>query len=42
MLGQDNEYVYRDILGLSEAEFEDLKRRELIGDRYTDKALGKG
>lgn len=41
MLGEDNEYVYRDLLGLTEAEFEDLKRRELIGDRYTDRALGR-
>jgi len=31
-LGQDNEYVYKDILGYSDAEFEELKAQGHIGD----------
>ena len=33
-LGQDNEYVYREILGVSEAEYEELVREGQIGDSY--------
>ncbi|MPZ98581.1 MAG: hypothetical protein GEU80_04430 [Dehalococcoidia bacterium] len=33
-LGQDNEYVYRELIGVSEAEFGDLVRRGVAGTTY--------
>ena len=35
-LGQDNEYVYRTVLGLSEGEYEGLVREGHIGEEYAD------
>jgi crotonobetainyl-CoA:carnitine CoA-transferase CaiB-like acyl-CoA transferase len=31
MLGEHNEYVFKDILGLSEAEYQELEREQIIG-----------
>src|SRR5581483_3565382 len=33
-LGEDNEYVYREVLGLSADEYEDLRRRRVAVDDY--------
>ena len=38
-LGQDNEYVYRELLGLSADEYADLERREVIGTTYATGVL---
>ena len=35
VLGQDNDYVYREILGVSEAEYAELVAEGHIGDHYT-------
>ncbi len=34
MLGQDNEYVYKTLLGLSDAEYEELEASGHVGDEY--------
>lgn len=34
-LGQDNDYVYRELLGLSTDELRDLEQRGLVGTSYT-------
>lgn len=34
LLGADNEYVYKEILGYSDAEYDDLNERGLIGTAY--------
>jgi crotonobetainyl-CoA:carnitine CoA-transferase CaiB-like acyl-CoA transferase len=41
-IGRDNEYVYRELLGLSSEEFADLVRREVIGTTYPARVLGRG
>ena len=38
-LGQDNEYVYRTLLGLSDAEYEALLASGEVGTRYADSFL---
>ncbi len=37
VLGQDNEYVYRDLLGLGEAEYRALVERGAVTEDYLDK-----
>lgn len=37
-LGQHNEYVYKQILGLSEAEYQELLDEQIIGDTYLETA----
>jgi crotonobetainyl-CoA:carnitine CoA-transferase CaiB-like acyl-CoA transferase len=37
-LGQHNEYVYKDILGLSDAEYQQLLDDQIAGDTYLDTA----
>jgi crotonobetainyl-CoA:carnitine CoA-transferase CaiB-like acyl-CoA transferase len=34
LLGEDNDYIYRDVLGLSEAEYDHLKALGQIGMDY--------
>ena len=34
MLGQDNDYVYREVLGVSDDEFEELVNEGHIGTEY--------
>lgn len=41
MLGEDNEYVYRDVLGLSEAEYDALVDSGQVGTEYADELLGR-
>ena len=41
-LGQDNEYVYREVLGYSEAEYERLVREQHIGTEYPPEMMGRG
>lgn len=41
-LGEDNDYVYRDVLGLSDDEYRELDRLGHIGTDYTPGALGQG
>ena len=36
MLGEDNDYVYRDVIGLSNAEISDLEEKGVIGDLEYD------
>ena len=36
MLGEDNEYVYREVIGLSDREIEALERKNVIGDLTYD------
>jgi len=31
-LGEDNEYIYREVIGLTEEEISDLKKKDIIGD----------
>jgi crotonobetainyl-CoA:carnitine CoA-transferase CaiB-like acyl-CoA transferase len=38
-LGQDNEYVYRELIGLSAEEYEDLRQRGLVGETYAEGLL---
>ena len=38
MLGQDNEYVYKQLLGVSDDEFVRLQAEHHIADDYLDKA----
>jgi crotonobetainyl-CoA:carnitine CoA-transferase CaiB-like acyl-CoA transferase len=38
-LGEDNEYVYRALLGYSDAEYEELVTRGFVGTRFTSAAL---
>ena len=38
-LGQDNAFVYRDLLGMTEAEYERRRRTGVIGTRYVTEAL---
>jgi crotonobetainyl-CoA:carnitine CoA-transferase CaiB-like acyl-CoA transferase len=40
-LGQDNEYVYRELLGLAAEELADLERRGLVGTTYPPRVLGR-
>ena len=41
-LGQHNEYVYREVLGYSEAEYARLVREEHIGTEYPPEMIGRG
>jgi crotonobetainyl-CoA:carnitine CoA-transferase CaiB-like acyl-CoA transferase len=41
-LGQDNEYVYRDLLGLSAAAYQALVAAGEVGDRYPEALLHRG
>ncbi|MEE8313611.1 MAG: hypothetical protein V3R91_04755, partial [Myxococcota bacterium] len=34
VLGQDNEYVYKQLLGISDEEYAELVAEQHIGDRY--------
>ncbi len=36
MLGEDNEYVYRDVIGLSDSEIIELEEKGVIGDLQYD------
>jgi len=36
MLGEDNEYVYKELLKISDEEYENLKRKAHIGTEYID------
>jgi len=40
-LGEDNDYVYREVLGLSDAEYAEMERLGHIGTDYTPGALGR-
>jgi crotonobetainyl-CoA:carnitine CoA-transferase CaiB-like acyl-CoA transferase len=35
-LGQDNEYLYREVLGVSDAEYDELVAEQHIGDTYVE------
>ena len=35
-MGEDNEYVYREVIGLTEEEISDLKEKDVIGDLEYD------
>ena len=34
MLGEDTEYVCKEVIGMSDAEYEDLKAREMVGSDH--------
>ena len=36
VLGEDNEFVYKDILGVSDAEFERYRRDRILAEDYLD------
>ena len=36
VLGEDNEYVYKEILGVSDDEFERLRREKILAEDYLD------
>lgn len=38
-LGQDNEYVYLDLLGMPRSEYDDLVAREVVGTSYPKRVL---
>ena len=37
-LGEHNEYVFKEVVGVSEAEYQELLRQQIIGDTYTEDA----
>ena len=39
MLGEDNEYVYRKVLGMGDEEYEQLVAANVIVDDYLDRNL---
>ncbi len=39
-LGEDNEYVYRELLGYSEAEYAERVGKGYLGTAFTPAALG--
>ena len=41
MLGQDNEYVYKNLLKLTSEEYDSLRRKAHISDTYLDKMEGE-
>lgn len=40
-LGEDNEYIYREVLGYSEDEYQALLASGQVGTRFTDAVLAK-
>jgi len=39
MLGEDNDYVYKELLKISDAEYEDLRKKAHIGTEYVEEFL---
>ena len=38
VLGEDNEYVYKDLLGVSDADFERYRKEKILAEDYLDSA----
>jgi hypothetical protein len=36
VLGQDNEYVYKEILGVSDEDYERYRAQRMVSDAYLD------